>query len=84
MAFACVYMHTQQVGSSSAKITGKEEVKTVFRLFWNNINQQMMDYQILIYNYIKVLMTHDYTQFQINFIFYVNSAEPDEIEIEAL
>ena len=38
-------MHTQQVGSSSAKITGKEEVKTVFRLFWNNINQQMMDYQ---------------------------------------
>ena len=45
MAFACVYMHTQQVGSSSAKITGKEELETVFRLFWNNINQQMMDDQ---------------------------------------
>ena len=29
-------------------------------------------------------MTHDYTQFQINFLFYVNSAEPDEIEIKAL
>ena len=45
MALACVYMHTQQVGFSSAKITGKEELETVFRLFWNNINQQMMDYQ---------------------------------------
>ena len=44
MAFAFVYMHTQQVGSSSAKITGKEELETVFRLFWNNVNQQMMDY----------------------------------------
>ena len=47
MALACVYMHTQQVGSSSAKITGKGELETVFRLFWNNINQQMMDYQNL-------------------------------------
>ena len=23
----------------------KKELETVFRLFWNNINQQMMDYQ---------------------------------------
>jgi hypothetical protein len=45
MAFACVYMLTQQAGHSSAKMREKKELETVFRLFWNNTNQQMMDYQ---------------------------------------
>jgi len=45
MAFACVYVLSQQVGSSSVKITGKERAETVFRLFRNNINQLIVDYQ---------------------------------------
>jgi hypothetical protein len=47
MAFACVYVLAQQANPSSAKNAGKERAETVFRLFRNNINQQMMDYRNL-------------------------------------
>jgi 2-hydroxy-3-keto-5-methylthiopentenyl-1-phosphate phosphatase len=46
MAFACVYMLTQQVAPAVPKLREKKELETVFRSFWNNINQQMMDYRM--------------------------------------
>jgi len=49
MAFACVYVLAQQADPSSAKNVGKEKAEAGFRLFWNNINQLLVDYQ-LIYN----------------------------------
>jgi hypothetical protein len=55
----CLYLYdTQQVGSSSAKITGNEELETVFRLFWNNINQQMMDNQFFFIRDFSVYRPH--------------------------
>jgi hypothetical protein len=44
MAFACVYMLTQQVAPAVPKLREKKELETVFRSFWNNIYQQMMNY----------------------------------------
>jgi hypothetical protein len=50
MAFACVYVLAQQVDPISAKNTGKERTEAGFRLFWNNINRLLVDYQSLFYN----------------------------------
>jgi len=47
MAFACVYVLAQQADPSNAKNAGKERAKAGFRLFWNNINRLLMDYQPL-------------------------------------
>jgi len=49
VAFACVYVLAQQADPSSAKNVGKERAEAGFRLFWNNINRLLVDYQ-LIYN----------------------------------
>jgi len=49
MASACVYVLAQQADPSSAKNVGKERAEAGFRLFWNNINRLLVDYQ-LIYN----------------------------------
>jgi hypothetical protein len=43
MAYAYVYVLAQLAGLSSAKNGIKERAEVGFRLFWNNINQQMMD-----------------------------------------
>ena len=40
----CLYAHTAG-RLQQCQNYGKKELETVFRLFWNNINQQMMDYQ---------------------------------------
>jgi hypothetical protein len=60
MAYACVYVLAQLAGLSSAKNAGKERAEVGFRLFWNNINQQMMDFQnfylIIFASYIFVLI----------------------------
>jgi hypothetical protein len=45
MDFDCVYVLTQQADPSSAKNTEKEIAGAGFRLFWNNINRLLMDYQ---------------------------------------
>jgi len=37
----------QQADPSSAKNAGKERAKAGFRLFWNNMNQQIMDYHFI-------------------------------------
>jgi hypothetical protein len=37
-------MLTQQVAPAVPKLREKKELETVFRLFWNNINQQIMNY----------------------------------------
>jgi len=45
MVFVCVYVLAQQADPSSAKNAGKERAEAGFRLFWNNINQLLVDYQ---------------------------------------
>jgi hypothetical protein len=45
MDFDCVYVLAQQADPSSAKNAGKEIAEAGFRLFWNNINRLLMDYQ---------------------------------------
>jgi hypothetical protein len=49
VAFACVYVLAQQADPSRAKNVEKERAEAGFRLFWNNINRLLVDYQ-LIYN----------------------------------
>jgi hypothetical protein len=46
MAYAYVYVLAQLAGLSSAKNGIKERTEVGFRLFWNNINQQMVNYPI--------------------------------------
>ena len=50
MAFACVYVLAQQADPSSAKNVGKERAEAGFRLFWNNINRLLVDYQQVMVN----------------------------------
>jgi len=45
MVFVCVYVLAQQADPSNAKNAGKERAEAGFRLFWNNINQLLVDYQ---------------------------------------
>jgi hypothetical protein len=45
MDFDCVYVLAQQADPSSAKNAGKEIAEAGFRLFWNNINRLLADYQ---------------------------------------
>ena len=44
MAFACVYLLAQRADPSSARNV-KKRAEAGFRLFWNNINRLLMDYQ---------------------------------------
>jgi len=37
-------MLTPQLALAVPKLREKKELEIVFRLFWNNINQQIMDY----------------------------------------
>jgi hypothetical protein len=44
MVFACVYVLASRLIEAMPKMREKR-AEAGFRLFWNNINQQMMDYQ---------------------------------------
>ena len=45
LAFICSY---SRLTPAKPKMWEKKELETVFRLFWNNINQLMMDYQTIL------------------------------------
>jgi len=42
-----VYMLVLQAAPATPKMWKKKELETVFQLFWNNINQLMMDHLIV-------------------------------------
>jgi hypothetical protein len=44
IAFICSH---SRLAPEAPKIREKKEMETVFRLFWNNTNQLMVDYQIV-------------------------------------
>jgi len=44
-AFLCSY---NKLAPVTLKIWKKKELETVFRLFWDNINQLMVDYQLFL------------------------------------
>jgi hypothetical protein len=50
MAFACVYVLAQQADPYQRQKCGKERSEAGFRLFWNNINRLLVDYQQVMVN----------------------------------